>query len=44
TLKRFYREKDRIRLQPANSQMAPIYVDPEHIHVQGKVVAVLRKL
>jgi len=44
TLKRFYREKDRIRLQPANSQMAPIYVDPEHIHVQGKFVAVLRKL
>ena len=44
TLKRFYREQDRIRLQPANSQMKPIYVDPEHIRIQGKVVAVLRKL
>lgn len=44
TLKRFYREKDRIRLQPANSQMQPIYVDPDRIELKGKVVAVLRKL
>jgi repressor LexA len=44
TLKRFYREKDRIRLQPANSQMAPIYVEPDRVEVRGKVVAVLRKL
>jgi repressor LexA len=44
TLKRFYREKDRIRLQPANSQMKPIYVEPQHLRIQGKVVAVLRKL
>ena len=44
TLKRFYREKDRIRLQPANSQMEPIYVDPDRVQVQGKVMAVLRKL
>ncbi|HLG73336.1 MAG TPA: transcriptional repressor LexA [Chloroflexota bacterium] len=44
TLKRFYREKDKVRLQPANSQMQPIYVDPDRIEVKGKVVAVLRKL
>jgi repressor LexA len=44
TLKRFYREPDRIRLQPANSTMQPIYVDPDRVTVQGKVVAVLRKL
>jgi repressor LexA len=44
TLKRFYREKDRIRLQPANSQMEPIYVDPDRVQVQGKVMAVLRRL
>ena len=44
TLKRIYRELGRIRLQPANEQMAPIYVNPENVEVQGKVVAVLRKL
>ena len=44
TLKRFYREKDRIRLQPANSQMQPIYVDPSQIEIQGRVVSVLRKI
>ncbi|MDP6494542.1 MAG: transcriptional repressor LexA [Dehalococcoidia bacterium] len=42
TLKRLYREGDRIRLQPANSTMKPIFVDPENIEVQGKVVAVIR--
>ena len=42
TLKRLYREGDRIRLQPANSTMKPIYVDPENIEVHGKVVAVIR--
>ena len=44
TLKKLYREKDRIRLQPANSAMAPIYVDPDKVQVQGKVVAVWRNL
>ncbi|MEO6059812.1 MAG: transcriptional repressor LexA [Candidatus Limnocylindria bacterium] len=42
TLKRFYREKDRIRLQPANSEMEPIYAS--EVQVQGKVVGVIRKL
>ena len=41
TLKRFYRETNRIRLQPANSTMQPFYVqDPL---IQGVVRAVLRK-
>lgn len=44
TLKRLYREKSRIRLQPANSEMSPIYVSPEEIRIQGKVTAVIRKL
>jgi repressor LexA len=40
TLKRFYRERDRIRLQPANSKMKPIYCfDPL---IQGVVRAVIR--
>ena len=44
TLKRFYREKDgRIRLQPANSSMSPIYVQPEDLQIQGRVLSVLRK-
>ena len=41
TLKRFYREKDRIRLQPANAEMEPIYVTD--VHIQGRVEAVIRK-
>ena len=44
TLKRFYREGNRIRLQPANSQMEPIYVAPEAMEVQGRVVGVIRSL
>ncbi len=42
TLKRFYREKDRIRLQPANAEMEPIYAT--EVQIQGKVVGVIRKL
>ena len=47
TLKEFHRESDkkRIRLQPYNPNMAPIYVDSEDdIEIQGKVIAVLRHL
>jgi repressor LexA len=44
TLKRFFHEGDRIRLQPANPTMDPIYVDPENVEIQGKVVAVIRSL
>jgi repressor LexA len=42
TLKRFFREKDRIRLQPANATMEPIYASD--VQIQGKVVGVIRKL
>jgi len=44
TLKHFYREGDRIRLQPANSQMEPIYVSAQNVEVKGRVVGVLRML
>ena len=43
TLKKLYRERNRIRLQPANVQMKPIYTDPKNIEVQGKVIGVLRQ-
>lgn len=42
TLKRLYREQDRVRLQPANSAMQPIYAEPGDVRIQGKVVAVIR--
>jgi repressor LexA len=42
TLKRFYKEKDRIRLQPANGTMAPIYA--REVQIQGKVIGVIRRL
>ncbi len=43
TLKHFYHEGDRIRLQPANPTMSPIYAAPEDVKVQGKVVMVMRQ-
>ena len=43
TLKRYYDDGERVRLQPANSEMAPIYVDKSSLEIQGKVLAVLRK-
>ena len=43
TLKKVYIEPHRIRLQPANSQMQPIYADPDNVEVQGRVVAVVRQ-
>ena len=42
TLKRFYKEKDRIRLQPANPNYAAQYYDD--VRVQGKLIGVIRKL
>ena len=44
TLKKFYAESGRIRLQPANSQMQPIYVEPDNVEIQGRVIAVIRQL
>jgi len=44
TLKRFYLEPDgRVRLQPANSSMQPIYLPRASVTIQGKVLAVLRR-
>jgi repressor LexA len=44
TVKKFFRERDgRIRLQPANETMAPIYVHEDDIRIQGIVVGVLRR-
>lgn len=45
TLKYFYKEKDRIRLQPANPQYKPIIVEnPSALQVMGKVVMVIRQV
>jgi len=41
TLKRFFKEATRVRLEPANSQMAPIFA--KNVQIQGKVVGVIRK-
>lgn len=44
TVKRYFRERDgRIRLQPSNDQMAPIYVREDQMQVRGIVVGVLRR-
>ncbi len=44
TVKRFYREdRDTIRLQPANENLAPIQVSQRDLQVRGVVVAVMRK-
>jgi len=44
TLKKFYAEPGRIRLQPANGQMQPIYAEPDNVEIQGRVIAVIRQL
>ena len=41
TLKRFYKEATRIRLQPENSTMDPIYA--ENVEIKGRVIGVIRK-
>lgn len=41
TLKRFFKEATRIRLEPANSQMSPIFV--KNVRIQGRVVGVIRR-
>ncbi|HET7185454.1 MAG TPA: transcriptional repressor LexA [Terriglobales bacterium] len=43
TLKRFYKEGDRIRLQPSNAAMQPIVVAAAAVQLQGRVIGVLRK-
>jgi len=44
TLKHFYLESGRVRLQPANKSYQPIYADPKNVQVQGKVVLVVRQM
>lgn len=45
TLKYFYLEKGRVRLQPANRTMQPIYIDdPSSVEIQGKVIMVIRQV
>ncbi len=42
TLKRFYHEGDRIRLQPMNATMQPFYTRPDNVEVHGRVVTAIR--
>jgi len=44
TLKRFYLDEGRVRLQPANEEMQPIYADAANVAIQGRVIGVIRKL
>ena len=44
TVKRFFLENDRIRLQPENRNMAPLYFDRGDLRIIGKVVGVMRKV
>lgn len=44
TLKHYYSEGKRVRLQPANPTMDPIYVDAAQVNIQGRVLAVMRTL
>jgi repressor LexA len=43
TLKRIFREGERVRLQPSNAKMKPIMVPAAQVQVQGRVIGVLRK-
>lgn len=44
TLEKFYAENGRVRLQPANDQLRPIYAAPDNVEIQGRVIAVIRHL
>ncbi len=43
TLKRYYIEGNRVRLQPSNAEMDPIFVPIQHVAIQGRVLGILRK-
>ena len=43
TLKKFYREQGRVRLQPANPSVPPLYVKKGDLKIQGVVIGILRK-
>ncbi|MBK6563336.1 MAG: repressor LexA [Dehalococcoidia bacterium] len=42
TLKRIYHEGNRVRLQPANSSMQPIYTSPDNVEIQGRFISSIR--
>jgi repressor LexA len=44
TLKKVYRETGRVRLQPANERMQPLYAPAENVEIQGRVMAVIRQM
>ncbi len=44
TVKRFFREKDRVRLQPENELFEPIYVEFDEVEISGKVIGLLRSI
>lgn len=44
TLKKFYHEGNRVRLQPANAAMEPIFTSPANVEIQGKLVTVIRSV
>lgn len=46
TLKEFHLEEDRrrVRLQPRNPMMEPIYADPDSVEIQGKIIGLIRQL
>jgi repressor LexA len=44
TLKRFYNEGSRVRLQPANVTMDPIFVEAANVRVEGRVIGVMRSM
>ena len=44
TLKKFYHEGNRVRLQPANVTMEPIFTNPSNVEIQGKLVTVIRSM
>lgn len=45
TLKKvYYGQRGKVRLQPANSRMKPIYVEPDNVEIQGRVIGVIRQL
>jgi len=44
TLKKFYLEGDRVRLQPANATMDPIYTPAGNVEIQGRLVTVIRAI
>jgi repressor LexA len=43
TLKKFYRENGRVRLQPANPSMQPLMIEADQVQVQGVIIGVMRR-